>query len=414
MAKPKFLIVSVLCFNLFYYSCEDNLDNQNINDDKIITDSLTATEKSVVASNNNFAFELFQEINIQDTTENMFISPLSIGMALAMTFNGADGETKEEMKAVLGFQNVADSSLNIAYQGVYDQLMDMDEKVNISLANSIWYDQTFTVKQNFVDIIENYYDGIVSPIDISDPNSKDIINSWVEDKTNDKIHDLVKEIKSGDAMFLVNAIYFKADWTYIFDENKTRETDFYREDGTIVTCQMMRSGEISIKNRYNDNFQLIELPYGNKQFGMVIIIPNTDKTPDDIIGILSVDDIDNMLSDTNRTAITVNMPKFKIEYEYLLNDVLISMGMERAFDGSQAEFPLLLEEFKEGLFISRVNHKAFIEVDEKGTEAAAATVVVITWESATPEITIDRPFIYLIRENHTGAVLFIGKMDDPS
>ncbi len=415
MKKLNIILLTAICFCFINLSCdkEDIIDDNNKNNDRPA--ELTVDEKSVVVSNNNFAFELFKEINNQDDSENIFISPLSIGMALAMTYNGAIGETKQEMGTVLGFENVNDSSLNVAYKGVYDVLMNSDEKVEISLANSIWYTDMWTVDQSFSNIIQTYYNGEISPIDLSNPTeAKDIINEWVENKTKDKIKDLLKQIQPEDVMFLVNAIYYKSDWTYKFNKEETIESNFYKEDSSTVKCQMMRVNEIDIKNRYTEGYFLIELPYGNKQYGMVIILPNGDKKVNDIIGEITIDEINSLLEDTSKSVITVHLPKFKVEYESKLNDILIEMGINIAFDPYQAEFPELFENVKDGIWISRVRHKAFIEVNEEGTEAAAATVVVMAFNAINDEIWFNKPFIYLIRENTTGTILFMGKLMDPS
>ncbi len=411
MNKLYLILLTGICICFINLSCDkEDIDGNGDNNKPV---ELTIDEKSVVASNNEFSFELFRELNNQDESENIFISPLSIGMALAMTYNGADGQTKVQMGEVLGFENVGDSSLNLAYKGVYDALMNSDDKVEISLANSIWYKQEYTVNVDFSDIVNNYYDAVINPINTSDPNSKDIINNWVEEKTNDKIKNLVKEVSPADVMFLVNAIYFNSDWTYIFNKDETTESDFIKENGITVKCQMMKVNEINILSYQDEDFSLIELPYSNKQYGMVIILPSVTKTVDEIISLLTVNELNNILEDTSKSKMTVYMPKFKVEYEIKLNDVLIAMGMSKAFDGS-AEFPYLFEGISDGLYIDRVRHKSFIEVDEEGTEAAAATVVVIREFSALENnIWLNRPFIYLIRENNTGAILFMGKLTDP-
>ncbi len=410
MKKLRFIVILFSSLSFVYISCNNDDNNNDIQPE---LKPLTVTEKSVVASNNNFAYELFREINNQDTSENIFISPLSIGMALAMTYNGADGETKEEMGNVLGFENVEDSSLNIAYEGVYDALMVADKQVEISLANSIWYTDELTIFQPFSGIIQDYYNGIISPIDLSNPDAaKDIINGWVEDNTKGKIKNLIKRIKITDVMFLVNAIYFNADWTYQFEKDKTEEADFYKENGSVVKCQLMQVEDIQIKKNYNNDYLLIELPYENQQFSMVLILPHEDKTTDDIIALINAEDINQILEETSTSETTLFMPKFKLEYEVNLNEVLKALGMPKAF-GFSAEFPYLFEDVSEELFIDRVLHKAFIEVDEEGTEAAAATAVVIGKLSMSG-IILNRPFIYLIRENHTGTVLFMGKLTDPS
>ncbi|MFC2138062.1 serpin family protein, partial [Bacteroidota bacterium] len=278
----------------------------------------------------------------------------------------------------------------------------------------IWYKQEYTVNDSFKDIIENSYYGGINPINTSDPASKDIINSWVEEKTNDKIKNLVKEVNPADVMFLVNAIYFNAVWKYEFNKELTFDGSFKKEDGSFIDCKYMDMGEVDLNTYNNSEMVLVEIPYGNGDFNMCIILPLKDNKVDDILENLNSDTLDFFISNANISSINLLMPKFKIEYEQKLNDVLISMGMPKAFSMS-AEFPNLFENIEEGLFIDRVNHKTFIEVDEEGTEAAAATVVVVAEFSAITEniIRLDKPFIYLIREKTTGVILFAGKLMEP-
>jgi len=378
---------------------------------------LSFSEQEVIESSNNFSINIFKEISI-DTNENVFISPLSIGMALAMTYNGAEGVTKTEMENVLGFENADSNSINNAYKNIYNNLLLYDEKVELSLANSIWYKQELTVEETYKNIIENCYYGGINPINTSDPASKDIINSWVEEKTNDKIKDLVKYVSPDDVMFLVNAIYFNGKWKYQFNKDDTYDGTFYKEDGSTVSCKIMALGESEINTNSTDDFMLVEMPYGDGLYNMVVLLPSTNKTVNDIIETLNTKLLDSLINTSTTRSIQIKMPKFKVEYEQKLNNVLKSIGMPTAFDDQNAEFPHLFKEIKEikgYLYISRVRHKAFVEVNEEGSEAAAATVVAITYDSIDiPEtVMLNRPFIYFIRENTTGTILFAGKLIEP-
>lgn len=378
--------------------------------------ALSAEEQVVAESANDFAFDIFERINKKNSYNNFFISTLSVSTALAMTANGADGDTKTAIREAIHLGDMDDASMNEAYRDLVNFLLELDDKVILELANSNWYKDTYHIKDSFRQILLNYYDAEVKAADFADPVTKDLINGWIEDKTHDKIKDMLDEVPSDAVMYLINAIYFKAQWKYEFDKEKTEDRNFYLEDGNSVQVPTMYSGGVKVSMYNANDFKYIELPYGNGQFNMVILLPDENKTVDEVISNLDAASFAGYVNDADTATVEVYMPKFKMKYKTLLNEVLSDMGMGIAFGGG-ADFSNLFDEAL-SLEISRVIHQSFIEVNEEGSEAAAATVVEIRETSIGPGgdpkvIHIDRPFAFFIAEKHSKTILFAGKMLNP-
>lgn len=407
-----FLPTIVLSF--LFQSCGDQNDcDCNIPELRPIT----AQETIIIEAANDFSFDIFARINESDPNKNLFISPLSISTALSMTANGAVGETKEGIKTTLHQTDLPDDEMNAAYKSLSDFLTNLDPKVIMQLANSNWYKDDYSIKKTFEDILLEYYDAEVKAADFNDSGTKDLINGWIEDKTNGKIKDMIDQIPANAVMYLINAIYLKATWQYQFQKEKTEKQNFYIRDGSSIKTDMMYSEGVKANVYFQQNYQYVELPYGNGQFVFSIVMPDLPEKIDAMIQTLDFDQLNNMITEADSGTYKVYLPKFKIEYKILLNDLLSAMGMNQSF-GSGANFTDLFEEDLE-LFISRVLHQSFIEVDEEGTEAAAATVVEIMETSAGPGpdpsiIFVNKPFAFFIREKHSNTILFAGKMLDPT
>ncbi len=406
-----FVFLLSACLVFLYSSCSDSgdcgCDPPNLR-------AITATEQNIIESSNNFSFDIFARINEADPDKNLFISPLSISTALSMTANGAVGETKDGIKATLHQGDLTDEEINGAYQSLAEYLTNVDPKVIMQLANSNWYKDDYHIKEAFKNILLEYYDAEVKSANFANPDTKDLINDWIENKTNGKITDMLDAIPSDAVMYLINAIYLKATWRYKFDKSKTEKQNFYLSDGSIVETDMMYSEGATANIRYQPDYTFIELPYGNGQFNFSIILPTELNKLDQIIDAFDVDQLNQLTEAANSLTAEIYLPKFKTEYKITLNEVLSAMGMAQSFGGS-ADFSQLFEEQLD-LCISRVLHQSFIEVDEEGTEAAAATVVEIVETSAggTPKIIINQPFLYFIREKHSNTILFAGKLLDPT
>jgi len=370
----------------------------------------TPIEKELIDAFNKFGIKLFKEINEIETEEsNIFISPLSVSMALGMAYNGARDSTERAMRNVLEFGELSRMEINESYRHLYDVLTGLDESVIFEIANSIWYERSFNVKDSFIGINRKYFDAEVSALDFSDPSSVDIINNWVKEKTHNKIERIVDRISPDEVMFLINAIYFKGIWTYKFDEDATQEGYFYLQDGGRRLCEFM---EQTIPCDYfeNDEFQAVSLPYGRELFRMMIILPKPGIELDAIISSFTMDEWVTWIEEFKECSVNVIIPKFKFKYENRLDSVLTNLGMGIAFT-PEADFSGISEANPR---ISRVLHKTFVQVDEEGTEAAAVTAVVFTVGSPSGIIfRADHPFLFVIYESYSNTILFIGKLVDP-
>jgi len=376
------------------------------------------SEKALVKSDNKFGFKVFKEIVKGERDKNVFISPLSISMALGMTYNGANGSTQEAMQKTLELSGLTLQEINESYESLIESLTNLDPKVKFQIANSIWYREAFPVEDEFIDINKTYFDAQVSGLDFSAPSAPNIINGWVNDKTNGKISKIVDDVINPlTVMFLINAIYFKGTWGFEFDESQTQDDIFTLSDGSKKPCKMMRQ-EREFQYFETDDFQAIDLPYGNGNFRMTILLPSKEKDVDSLVTLLNQENWNQWVNSFSKQKLTLQLPKFTLKYEIKLNDVLKALGMEIAFSSSQADFTKMYKEEEVGLnlYISNVKHKTYVKVNEEGTEAAAVTSVEMTLEAAplNPSMRVDRPFIFAIRENHSGTILFVGRIAEPT
>ncbi|GHN01277.1 serpin [Cytophagales bacterium WSM2-2] len=398
-------IIPFLCLLLLILaSCDKSI----IPDNKPNLRELSVTEQSVSTANNDFAFNLFRKAHQEAENENIFFSPLSVTIGLAMTMNGASDETRQSILNVLQFNNTSPTDVNQACKDLTTLLTSMDRTVQIGLANSVWTNQNFTVQKSFSDIISQYYDGKVQALNFSDQSSVNTINSWIESKTNHLIKKMVSSTNPDDAMFLVNAIYFKGSWKNPFENSQTHPAPFFAEDGASHSVTTMHSKESKILFFQNDNFMLVDIPYGNEQFSMSILMPTGNYSVNSLTSILKQDSLEKWLDHSVSISPQLELPKFKMNWKKELKNVLSGMGMKLTGFPHLFEEPLSLE-------ITSVLHQSYVDVNEQGTEAAAATTVTIgvTSVGPPPVIKINRPFVYLIREKHTNATLFMGQMFSP-
>jgi serpin B len=377
--------------------------------------ALTLEEKSLVQSDNTFGFNLFKEIVDQEQDKNIFISPLSVAMALGMTLNGANGDTREAMQAALELSGLTDQEINESYKSLIELLGGLDQKVIFQIANSIWYRQDIPFREEFFDLARTYFDAEINGLDFSDPNTLNVINSWVDENTNGKIKEIIDEIDPLTVMFLINAIYFKGTWTYEFDEEQTKDDLFTLPDESQKECQMMHlAGEFQYYE--NSDFQVIDLPYGDGDYSMMVFLPRSGKDIDSLIVEFDEDNWSQWLDSMDKDDVALYLPRFELEYELDLNNVLTALGMGVAFEPGNADFTGMCE--NGGLSIHKVKHKTFVEVNEEGTEAAAVTSVeMILTSSEGPNYTgmrVDRPFMLIIWEHHSQTLLFMGKIVEPS
>lgn len=378
--------------------------------------NLTMKSKQIVEADNAFGLELFQRIVQGEEKENLMLSPLSISTALSMAYNGAESTTMDEMAAALKVEDFTREELNETYKQLLAALIGADSKVALDIANSIWYSKTYPVEDSFLDVNRSHYNAEVRAADFADPETLKAINDWVNNQTKGKIEKIIDEIPPEMVMYLINAIYFKGSWTREFNSENTSKLSFRPAEGDAVMTDMMNR-EDTLLYYANDDFSSIELPYGSGNFNMTLLLPNEDKTVSDITNQLTADNWKDWKASMVMTNnIDILLPKFKIEYDITLNDVLQAMGMQEAFT-SQADFSSINP--ARNLFISFVKHKSFIEVNEEGTEAAAVTVIGFELTSMDPDAAkkiyfhCTKPFLFAITEKETGAILFIGRVGNP-
>ena len=378
---------------------------------------LTVMEKKLIETDTQFGFRLFRFINQQERDKNLFISPLSISMALGMTLNGANGNTYTAMKNTLGFTGMSDEEINQGYRSLMDLLLNLDSRVIIDIANAIFYHQQFQVLPQFLDVNRTYFSAEIRALNFFDPTSVDVINGWVENKTRGKIKKIIDQIDPDNVMFLLNAIYFKGVWTYLFKEDETHDDPFYLPDGTTKTVKMMIQ-TARLPYFADEEVQIVDLPYGRGVFRMTLVLPRENVSLDTLIGNLTAAKWLNWMQQLKEDTVTVEFPKFTFQYNIVLNKTLQTMGMAVAFDPNKADFTRMHRPVSgQRVYISLVKHKSFVEVNEEGTEAAAVTVVVVSVTTVGPKtkryFKADRPFLFVIREKNSNAILFMGKMVNP-
>lgn len=367
------------------------------------------------AANNQFGFDLFRELQREKPDKNIFISPVSIGTALAMTMNGTAGATKDEMLQTMQLNRMDTEGINAAYQTLIRVLPKLDPKVQAVMANSVWYRQGFPVLPGFLATCEDKYSSEVRALDFNDPNSVKVINGWVNDKTKGKINQIIDQIPSSTVMYLINAIYFKGAWKKTFDPKKTAKSPFYLQGGGETEVDLMNHGGIRLPYYENDLYQAVDLAYGGEEaFSMTVLLPKEGVSTGRIIAGLSQGDWAALAEGLKADSIIFSMPAFEMKYQKNLNSTLQQLGIKKAFTGGEADFSKMAQNVD--LFISEVRHKSFIKVNEEGTEAAAVTSVGIDVTSVPllPVVVLNRPFLFAIREKATNSVLFIGQMMDPN
>jgi serpin B len=332
-------------------------------------------------------------------------------MALGMTLNGANGETYTGIQNTLKLAGLTTEEINDSYKNLYNLLLSADTKVDFRIANSIWYRSGIDVKQSFINTNTNYFSAQISGLDFNNPDAADVINAWVNQSTNGKITEIVDKPISRDAfMFLINAIYFKGTWKYEFDKKNTSEQNFYLTDGTNIKCNMMQI-ESELNCFSTEKLKVVELPYGNGNFSMIILLPDTSVNINDFIDGIDAQKWNDWITNMVKSDVVLSMPKFTFACDYTLNDVLKTMGMETAFSDF-ADFSGIFENVQAS--VTKVKHKTYIDVNEEGTEAAAATSVEVGPTAIlSNQIIVDRPFVFAIRESNSGCILFMGKVLNP-
>jgi len=377
--------------------------------------ALTAQEQQLIQADNRFAIKLLRETysEFRDTLPNLFVSPLSVAMALGMTYNGAATTTEDAMRSTLELDGMTVDDVNHANQSLIALLRGLDPRVKFQIANSIWYRLGFTVEQPFLDANRTYYDARVTALDFTAPTAVPTINAWVNEQTQGKIEDIIAAIPDNVVMYLINAIYFKGDWMQQFDKKLTAPLPYHLQDGSTVNVPTMTYGtEATIRQTWTPTARIIELPYGGGAFSMTIVLPREDLTVDSVLSVLTLDDWNSWIAALDTTSAELYLPKFKLENSLSLVRPLTGLGMGIAFSDF-ADFSKINR--AGGLTITDVLHKTYVDVNEEGTEAAAVTAVVVglVCVCKPPPVRIDRPFLFALRENLSGTILFMGVIRHP-
>lgn len=405
-------LLSVVVTAFLAVSCDKNNGGRDRTElPSPIVIELRSAEKEMVQSDQQFAFDFFAHVfeeEALDDDKDFMVSPLSLSMALSMTRNGAAGETEKAIKRTLQMGNYTGEEINSYYKKLKEALLKTDPTTKLSIANAIFANKRVVVHADFLKNNQSYYDATVQSVDFSDSATAGLINNWASDQTNGLIKKVIDRTDAFDLMYLLNALYFKGIWATQFDAKNTIDKPFIREDGTTIQVEMMWQ-ESRFLYAEDQFLQMVQLPYGNKAFSMMVLLPK-EGTLTDIVSVARESNYWHGLKSAMREAVVdLSLPKFKTEYSKKLNDVLTNMGMEIAFtDG--ADFTGITDIPAK---ISFVKQDTYISTDESGTEAAAVTTVgmELTSMPAPPKKVIfnaERPFIYIIQENSTGAILFMG------
>ncbi|MBF0531476.1 MAG: serpin family protein [Candidatus Omnitrophica bacterium] len=376
-----------------------------------------ADVSAVVAANNQFAFELYARY--KSLPGNIFYSPYSISSALAMTYEGGRGQTAAEMEKVFHFPSDA-AARREAYLAIYQEINKADKKYTLNTANALWAQEGYPFLEEYFSLIEKYYGGKATNLDfrIRSEESRQTINLWVEERTNHKIEELIPSgmIGADTKLILTNVVYFKGSWRTPFDAQHTRKANFRTGDQKTVKVPTMYLSE-NKSYAEADGLQILELPYQGEDLSMLILLPGK-KTLESVEASLNAAKVAEWQKLLQQEKVIIYLPKFKFGTKYFMRQDLNSLGMQAAFSDVDADFSGMTG--KKDLFISAVIHQAFVEVNEEGTEAAAATVVMmlkgtVTHMSVPPKIfQADHPFLFIIQDRKTGLILFIGRVNDPS
>ncbi|MCI0559337.1 MAG: DM13 domain-containing protein, partial [Nitrososphaera sp.] len=414
----KYSNVLIWCraFSVLFGSAELSSDSQDPNQNTD-TNGVAGDPISLAEANRKFALDFYKQITLspENKDSNIFFSPWSISTAFALAYEGARQQTAEEIQSVFGFPE--DNGIRRAsFSAVQQDLNDNKGNYTLSTANAFWVKRGYQLSEDYVDAARNYYGSEVNNVDFPTEESRNQINKWVESMTNEKIKDLIPPGVLNDLTRLVitNAIYFKGTWVTQFDETDTTEEDFKVSDDRTVIVPMMKLDEAYFKYADTGELQALELPYHGDKFSMLILLPKNGIDLGLVEESLSPEMLSVLKDALLNQSVTVNIPKFKLETEYTLNGVLAGMGMPSAFDGTVADFSGITD--AERLYIQAALHKAFVDVNEEGTEAAAATGIVIGTTSVreTPLFRADHPFIFVIQDSETDNILFMGRVIDPT
>lgn len=379
--------------------------------------SKNQVDNRLTSATSRFSFKLYEEILKRRTSKNTFVSPASVMLALAMTYNGAAGATRQAMAQALEVDGMSLDDVNRAFADLKSSLAPTDPKVQLKIANSLWIRNGFTINPAFIQRNKQHYGAEIASLNFSDPSAVETINSWVNKNTEGKIQKIINQINDDDVLFLINAIYFKGQWQLAFKKENTKPDVFRPAPGEQKQVSMMSQSGTFVYYKGKD-FQSVYLPYGTGRVSMYLFLPDEQTGLDQFERSLTPENWDVWMRSFGATPGELMLPRFKVEWESELNEALKGLGMTEAFDPARANFSLIARPTSGNLFISEVKHKSWCEVNEEGTEAAAATSVRGTLTSVQQPrepfvMKVDHPFFFAIRDNLTGVLLFMGSVTNP-
>jgi len=394
-------------------ACQENDDMAPATGPEVLRCNETPEACAVAQAGNAFGLELFRNLHQRDPLGNLFISPHSVHTALSMTLQGASGQTYTDMEATLHAQDLTETELREGYSTLLNALPVLDPDVQLLPANSIWHRDDFLPEDAFLQVNQEYFLSEVRALDFNRPEAVDIINGWISDNTEGLIPEMLDMIPGNAVMYLINAIYFKGGWTRPFNPKFTEEQAFRLADGSIVQTPMMNMGETVMPYLATEHFEAVDLAYGDSVVSMALLLPREGSSMDEVVAGLTAANWADWSQQFANSPLLLQVPKFEMRFKAKLNDPLTDLGMGIAFQGGLADFSRIAPGRE--LRISRVLHEAVIEVNEEGSEAAAATIVEIV-ETSVPQIPsmiFNRPFLFVIWEKQGGTILFAGKLMDP-
>lgn len=372
-------------------------------------------KEQLVNTQTQFGFKLFSSLAQQDSGQNVFVSPLSVSLALSMLYNGASGQTQQEMSAALEIEGVNLEAFNRANQTLEKSLLSDDYGVQLAVANSLWAKQGVPFRYQFLKDNREYYQAQITNLDFESSESVGIINRWVEDNTQGKITDIIDQVNPQDVLFLINAIYFQGVWQVEFDQNLTAEQPFYLSNGSSINSPFMsREGKYAYFE--TSQFQAISLPYGGGRYSLEIFLPKEDSSLEILLPQLTAARWKKWMGKLREQEGSLQLPRFSLSYEVDLKKALESLGMSTVFEPSSANFSKLTSH---QVYVNGVKHKTLVEVNEKGTESAATSSVGVRVTSVFPSedqfsMVVNRPFLCMVRNHKTGTILFMGIVEKPN
>lgn len=374
--------------------------------------------EAVVDGNTAFALDLYSRLKDEDG--NLFFSPYSISVALAMTYAGARENTAQQMSQTLRF-SLDPQRLHPAFEKLEERLEALQEEGNVQLeiANSLWPHKSYPILEEYIGLVKKYYGVKITPLDYAADTeaARRIINEWVEEKTKDKIKDMIGPgvLDALTRLVLVNAIYFKGNWADQFEEELTKDAPFHPLSGESIEVPMMKQQE-TFGYAEHEDLQILQMPYAGDEMSMLVLLPKNMDGLADLQSVFNEESLEEWLRSIRKKEVLVFLPKFKVTSQFRLDEALASMGMPDAFSPEKADLSGIDGE-PHRLYIGAVIHKAFVDVNEEGTEAAASTAVgfaLASMPEPVPTFRADHPFIFMIRDNNTGSILFMGRIVDPA